>query len=259
MNVFSNFIELVKEKATIENRIHAVCIAGSYLSDEIDEFSDLDFLIIVDDDSTFKFSDMVDFAESFGHLLAKFTGDHVGEDRLLICLYETPFLHVDFKFIKLNDFYDRIENPQIIYSKNSLLDDILLNSQPNWPYPNFQWIEDRFWVWIHYASTKLGRGEFFEAIELISFLRNTVLGPFLHIKYDTKPRGVRKLEFILDKDDLDKLVDTLPLFDFESIKKSILACVEIYQNLRESLYFNNVNLSVDAEIKSIEYLNSLNK
>ncbi|MER7057532.1 MULTISPECIES: hypothetical protein [unclassified Streptomyces] len=28
--------------------------------------------------------------------------------------------------------------------------------------PDLQWIEDRFWIWVHYGATKLGRGELFE-------------------------------------------------------------------------------------------------
>ena len=38
-------------------------------------------------------------AESCGGLLAAFTGEHVGEPRLLICLYGPPLAHVNLKFV----------------------------------------------------------------------------------------------------------------------------------------------------------------
>ena len=38
-------------------------------------------------------------AERFGDLLAAFTGEHVGEPRLLICLYGPELLHGDLKFV----------------------------------------------------------------------------------------------------------------------------------------------------------------
>ena len=39
------------------------------------------------------------FAGTLGHLLHAFTGEHVGEPRLLICLFGPELLHVDLKFI----------------------------------------------------------------------------------------------------------------------------------------------------------------
>ena len=43
----------------------------------------------------------VQLAESLHLLLAAFTGEHVGEPRLLICLYRSPLLHVDLKYVSL--------------------------------------------------------------------------------------------------------------------------------------------------------------
>lgn len=42
------------------------------------------------------------FAGTLGHLLHAFTGEHVGEPRLLICLFGPQLLHVDLKFITLD-------------------------------------------------------------------------------------------------------------------------------------------------------------
>jgi len=82
-----------------ELRIVGVTIGGSAVIGAMDEFSDLDFVVVCRDDAQ---SDVVseahDFARRLGPLLAAFAGEHVGEPRLLIALYGPPLLHVDLKF-----------------------------------------------------------------------------------------------------------------------------------------------------------------
>ena len=94
---------------------------------------------------------MMDYARHFGDLISGFTGEHVGEPRVLICLYDKPLLHVDIKFLTLPEFYDRVENPVVLFERNNQLSDIINSTNAVWPQPDFQWIEDRFWTWVHYA------------------------------------------------------------------------------------------------------------
>lgn len=42
-----------------------------------------------------------------------------------------------------------------------------------------EWFESRARIWLH-AVVKLGRGELFEAIGMLSFFREQVLGPMLY-------------------------------------------------------------------------------
>ncbi|NRS94850.1 hypothetical protein DFH40_002566 [Clostridium beijerinckii] len=46
-------------------------------------------------------NERIKIAESLGTLLSAFTGEHVGEPRLLICLCEPELLHVDLKFVSI--------------------------------------------------------------------------------------------------------------------------------------------------------------
>ncbi|TGN02994.1 aminoglycoside 6-adenylyltransferase [Leptospira dzoumogneensis] len=251
------FIDKVHKFASSIEAIEGIAIAGSFISKELDEYSDIDFVIVLKDGIQYQKNKMLDFANNFGTLLSAFTGEHVGERRLLICLYEDPFLHVDFKFIQLSELNNRIENPVFIYKNNEQIPLILESTKAEWPNPDFQWIEDRFWVWIHYAGTKLGRGEYFETIDFLSFLRNTVLGPLLHLKNKSLPRGVRKLEFIIDPNDLEKLKLTIPGYDFKSIKDSILNSVKLYKELRSALYNSEIKNLSEAENYALDYLNNI--
>jgi hypothetical protein len=54
-----------------------------------------------------------------GNLLAAFTGEHVGEPRLLICLFADPLMHVDLKFISLGQLSSRVEDPVILWERGT--------------------------------------------------------------------------------------------------------------------------------------------
>src|SRR5690606_11093493 len=179
------------------------------------------------------------------------------EPRVLICLYNNPLLHVDIKFLALEEFHTRIETPQLLLDKNGKLEKAISNSQARVLYPDYQWIEERFWTWIHYALLKIGRGEYFEAYDFMGFLRMVVFGPLLHIKNDHLPRGVRKVETDLESDDLTKLKLTISIYDRQSLLDSLGNAVLLYRQLRTELYDNNVNLQSGTEKKVMNYFDDI--
>ena len=70
-------------------RFVGVAAGGSYITGELDEFSDLDLVLVVAPDATVAVSAVrLDVARSLGRLLSGFTGEHVGEPRLVVCLYD---------------------------------------------------------------------------------------------------------------------------------------------------------------------------
>jgi hypothetical protein len=103
--------------------------------------------------------------EKLGNILGRFTGEHVGEPRLVICLYGPPLLHVDFKFVSIDDIGIRVEDPIVLWERDNAITDSLKSEKAKFPMPKLQWIEDRFWVWVHYGATKIGKNELFESIE----------------------------------------------------------------------------------------------
>jgi len=173
-----------------DNNVIGLAVAGSWLTNELDEYSDLDLILVTKQKISSDKNLMLHYAKSLGGFLSGFTGEHVGEPRVLICLYSNPLLHVDIKFVTLDEFYTRIETPIVLLDKNGQLETALKNSQARFPYPDYQGIEDRFWIWIHYTLLKIGRGEYFEAYGFFGFLKMNVFEPLLHIKKHTPPRGL---------------------------------------------------------------------
>jgi hypothetical protein len=103
-------------------------------------------------------------------------------------------VHVDLKFVADSQLDQRVEDGLILWQRDGALDAALRRAAPAWPQPDPQWIEDRFWVWIHYGAAKLGRGELFECLDVLAALRAIVLGPLIARDGGHRAAGARRLE-----------------------------------------------------------------
>ena len=246
-------VEVIKADPTIIG----LGVGGSWISNELDEYSDLDLVLVTVDKIAGDKQKMLDHAGRFGNLLSAFTGEHVGEPRLLICMYDAPLLHVDIKFLTLPEFNTRIANPVVLFERDGQLSSIINSTEAVWPDINYQWIEDRFWTWVHYIATKIGRGEYFECLDSLSFLRSQVLAPLFNQKNKALSNGLRRAEIKLSPPDLASLSSTIALYDRDSILKALSNAVSIYRALRESVYPSTIQLQVRTEQRSLEYLEKI--
>lgn len=231
-----------------------LAVAGSWITNEIDPYSDLDLILVTKEQVAGNKQAMMVYAGQFGKLLNAFTGEHVGEPRLLICLYDDPLLHVDIKFLTLPEFHARIEDPDILLDKEAALAKVITSTTAVWPYPDYQWLEDRFWTWVHYTATKLGRGEYFEALDSIGFLRARVLAPLMQVKNGLLPKALRKVEKELPAADMDDLIATVADYDPVTIVEALTHCARIYRTLRGQLFPPDIKLHTATEQRSMTYL-----
>jgi Nucleotidyltransferase domain len=189
------YVEAVIAAIQADPRVVGLTAGGSAATGTMDEFSDLDLVVVCRDEHQPELlRDAPAFAASLGPLLACFTGEHVGEPRLLIALYGPPPVHVDLKFVADSQLDQRVEDGLILWQRDGALDAALRRAVPTWPQPDPQWIEDRFWVWIYYGATKLGRGELFECLDVLAALRAIVFGPLIARDGGHRAAGVRRLE-----------------------------------------------------------------
>jgi hypothetical protein len=251
------FLENAKKVLSKDENVLGLAVAGSWITNEIDEFSDVDLILVTKTKISNDKSAMLAYAKRLGKFISGFTGEHVGEPRLLICLYDDPLLHIDIKFVTLDEFHNRIETPTVLLDTTGQLAEALKNSTAKFPYPDYQWIEDRFWTWVHYALLKIGRGEYLEAFDFFGALRMMVLGPLIHIKNKNLPRGVRKVESTISSEDLKALLTTLPKYDREELLVSLKNSVELYRKLRENLFNDKVILQKETEEKVMQYFKEI--
>ena len=73
------------------------------------------------------------FAAGLGPLLACFTGEHVGEPRLLICLFGPPLVHVDLKVVSDTGLDLRVEDGVVLWQREDTLDTALGRTAAVWP------------------------------------------------------------------------------------------------------------------------------
>ena len=258
-SIHREFLLTSVEKLKSDKRILGVAIGGSILSNNMDEYSDLDLVVVVDhEEYQAVLKERKEIAQSIGPLLEAFTGEHVGEPRLLICLYGPPLLHVDLKFVSVNETRERVEDPLIIWERGTALTENLFQGKARIPTIDLEWIENRFWVWVHYIAAKIGRGELFDVIDGMSFLRVRVLCPMIQVKAGNRPQGVRRIEEC-GASYVKKLKRTAPTHDRLSCLSAINAAIELYRDLRKELNQGKERVASKVELEAVKYLKEIEK
>jgi hypothetical protein len=241
------FLERAIPTFRADSRLVGVAAGGSFIGGVLDEHSDLDLVVVSTGEAA---KDVLrqgsELAQRLGPLLAAFPGDHVGEARLLICLYGPPLLHVDLKFLALDELGHRVEDPRILWDRQGDVRAAMARAKAVYPQPRLQWIEDRFWVWVHYVAVKIARGELFEAIDALTFMRARVLGPLVLLGAGAQPNGVRRLEQSAAAR-LAPLRSTVSAHDRESCRSALAATAALYTELREELAVPDLVRRTEAE------------
>lgn len=87
-------------------------------------------------------------------------------------------------------------------------------------------------MWVHYIAVKVARGELFEAIDGLTFVRLRVLGPLLLSEAGAQPNGVRRIASA--SRDVARLRRAVPTHDAESCRAALATTVALYTDLREA-------------------------
>ena len=148
-----------------------------------------------------------------------------------------------------------MEDPAILWERDDALSVAMKPGEARFPQPDPQWIEDRFWTWVHYGAGKIGRGELFEATDFLAFLRGRVLGPLLLRRAGQRPSGVRRLEQLVPAD-AERLKSTLCTHDRGSCLAALATVIAVYRELRTS---DEVIQREAAEAAACEYLESVRR
>ena len=228
----ASFLENLTSKLMRDGRFEALLAGGSMVHGGLDEHSDIDLVLVVRDELYAQvMAERRDIAGSLGDLLAAFTGEHVGEPRLIICLYGPQLLHVDLKFVVLSSLEKLVERPRILWARDEDKISMTLDAATiAWPDCSPEWFEERAWVWLHYGATKLQRGELFEALGMIAFFRENVLGPMLNRRAGRPQRGVRRIE--QDGAAVSSLRPVVAVHDRQSVANALTSALRLYVELR---------------------------
>lgn len=197
-----------------------------------------------------------EFTEKIGELLSISTGDHLAVKNLLICLYDKPLMHIDLKFLEKDELPLRTEDPVILWQRDSLFSKLLTLSRPHIDEADIQFIENHFWIWLHYACSKLERGEVFEVVFQTGFLRIAIATLYYH-SYNISPRGVRRFEQLMPNE-IAAFSKTVPTYTYDSCHNALCHLVDLYVSIRNSAKLKGViDPNTKAEKAVSTYLDSL--
>ncbi len=119
-----------------------------------------------------------------------------------------------------------------------------------------QWIEDRFWTWVHCAALRIGRGEFFEVIGFLDYIRETALSPLKKKQLGIAPFGVRRIEqYSLEFS--QKLKKTIAAHSKESCTSALQETIKLYRELRSDISSSEIMINEAAEVEATVYLSNL--
>lgn len=244
-----SFLARIAKVTEADPRLLGLLVGGSHVTGTTDRFSDLD-CVLVSDDAAYRavLGDRRNLAARIGPLLHAFTGEHVGEPRLMICLYEQPTLHVDLKVVTLDMLRDRVEDPKIVWARDSRIREALDSSTAHWPRQTPDWFEERFWIWAHYAAMKIGRGEIFEALDMFAFLRARVFGPLLSEHAGLRQYQVRRIEQLIP-DSVPLLIALTPPPDRQRCAVALTRAMDAYLDLTRTPPPANRNPAAEAAVR----------
>lgn len=247
---FRTIVDRMLSHLRSDPRITGVLAAGSWIEADMDEHSDIDLIVVATEaDHASVMQDRRAIAGALGPLLSAFTAEHVGETRMLICMYAEPLVHVDLKFLALHELAKRIEDPVVLFDRVGDVATLMAAHAPVHPMPDPQWIEDRFWTWVHYGAVKLARGELFEVIDMLTAVRGSVHGPLALVAAGRLPRGVRRLERYLP-DFAARLTATVATHDRGSCATALVALVDLYCELRAARPPERLQAAVEAAARA---------
>lgn len=204
-------------------------------SDQEKEFTTSELVLVCQPDSFEELSaDLIGVAEALGPMMLAYEHSKGAGERELSCLYDEPLQRIDLRLLPLDNLSE-IHHPQVLWDRDEQFRLALAARRDPPPSLNLQWMEDRFWLWLHSAATALKEGAVFEAHHLMSCMRSRILAPLVLKKEGMNlTGGLHELEKS-DGENLSSLRATVPLYDARSCEISLREAAKLYVDLRETL------------------------
>ncbi|MGL4589174.1 MAG: hypothetical protein ACRCUP_02960 [Mycoplasmatales bacterium] len=238
------FLKNIIQKLMDNEQVQILAITGSGYELKFDQFADLD--LVIGYENTINKQEVLAL---MGDLIGCFTGYHVGEPRLEICLFKVSgdLLQVDAKFVELTDFKNQRDKIKLLFDKTKQVDQKIIN-QKTCEVQTIDWnfVNQKFYKWIHFGIVKLARGEIHEAISCLNMIWSEIIANYYYIERGILPRGMRRIEQIQPELAV-KLSEIMPSYELEAVYDSYLKTLELYE---EYCLKSNVDTRLQAEVVS---------
>jgi hypothetical protein len=249
-------LETVCRIAMSEPGILGMLIGGSFASGEADVYSDLDMQLVVEDDAVEAMAGKLRrMAEKAGPVVAAFFAEHVGLPHMLIVLYG-DLIHADFEPLARSRVGPRNAGlaTHVLWERDGIVSSALPGQYEEDLAADLRWIEDRMWTWSWYVQTKVLRGELYEALDGLQYIRDNVLFRLLAMQRGERASAARRVEARTGTW-TRQFAETVPVLSGESMLTALRASMALYQSLADPLLDRyGVEVSEDARAVVLEAL-----
>lgn len=212
-----------------------MALSGSLATGSGDAFSDIDLVVVSGSEIGLE-KVRERLIRSCGVHVARYSGEHVGEPRLVVVLY-SDLIKVDFVFLEQDDLaaWNGGRPIAILWERGGVLSRELAGRQSSSSRAEaVDFLERRFWSWTWYGFAKLLRGERYEALSAIGYLRDKALFPALAARSGSSQRGARRIDELVAAADLP-FDATVPRLEDDDLLAALRACVRVYRALADPL------------------------
>lgn len=222
--------------ATSDPDVLGVTIKGSFATGNPDRFSDLDLSFVIRDDRfELALDRRQDLVRAPAEPIAAFTAEHLHLPELLVTLYD-DLISADIRYVPLRHFPDPKEDLpcRVLWQRDDILSHRLVAATAPEPSIDVAHIEARMWTWVWSTHRKILRGEVYEALDALQFLRSNVLFPLLSVRRGRPPAGSRRAEQLVG--DLNKeFLQTIAAADRQETMQALQQTVDLYLHLVDPL------------------------
>ncbi len=228
-----------------------MAVTGSFATGEADEFSDVDLRVYARPDAVEAVVARVpDLSASCGNVVARFGADHLGIPSLTIVLYD-DLVHVDFDVVAVDRATEHNEGlpVAILWEREPISARLPGTFEPDVA-TQIRWMEARIWTWSWYIQSKILRGELYEALDGLQYVRDRVLFRLLAFHGGRRPAGARRAESVVGEH-ADAFARTFPAaLDPEAVLAALRDEIELYRRLADPLLARH-GAQIAAEARSV--------
>jgi len=213
-----------------------MAVTGSFATGNADEVSDVDLRVYARSGAVETVVARVpELAAACGPVVALFVADHLGIPTLRIVLYD-DLVHVDFDVISVDRAAEHNQAlPAVVLWERDPISAALPGTYESDVATDVRWMEARIWTWSWYIQSKVLRGELYEALDGLQYVRDQVLFRLLAFHGERRPAGGRRAEAVVG-DHRDAFARTIPRsLDPATVLAALREEIDLYRVLADPL------------------------
>jgi predicted nucleotidyltransferase len=236
-------------RATLaEPDVVAMAVTGSFAAGNADEVSDVDLRLYARSGTVDTVVARVpELAAACGRLVAIFVAEHLGIPTLTIVLFD-DLVHMDFDVVSVELAAEHNEGlPAVVLWEREPISAALPGTYGPDLTTELRWMETRIWTWSWYIQSKVLRGELYEALDGLQYVRDQVLFRLLAFGRGDRPAGGRRAEAAVG-DHADAFARTVPIaLERAAFLEALRVEIDLYRVLADPLLARHgVDFAIEA-------------